>query len=187
MILTCEVMFWVLVAGGLAARYLLRARRLSTALLLSVPVLDVVLLAVIAVHLGSGGTADPGHGLGALYLGFTVAYGHPMIRWADARFARRFADGPAPVKPPKHGRPAARREAAGWLRCTAACAIGAATLAALLLWVDAPPRTAALNGFFTPLAIIMFWNTVITAWGIVAALTTRKTAEGEPAKATQPR
>ncbi|MFC4564256.1 hypothetical protein ACFO4E_20535 [Nocardiopsis mangrovi] len=184
-ILACEVMFWVLVVGGLAARYLLRAQRLSTALLLAVPVLDVVLLTVIAVHLQSGGTADFSHGLGALYLGFTVAYGHPMIRWADVRFAHRFAGGPAPVKPPKQGPAAVRREAAGWVRCTVACAIGAAALAALVLWVGDPSRTAALRGSFTPLAVVMFWNTVLAVWGILAARTPRP-AHDHPAGADEP-
>jgi hypothetical protein len=33
----CEVGFWVLLAAGLTARYLLRAHRLSTVLLLLVP------------------------------------------------------------------------------------------------------------------------------------------------------
>ncbi|MFC7745195.1 hypothetical protein ACFQXA_36380 [Nocardiopsis composta] len=114
-ILACEVLFWVLVLGGLAVRYLLRMRRTSAVLLLLVPVLDVVLIAAIALHLAAGGTAEFGHGLGALYLGFTVAFGHSVIRWVDVRFAHRFADGPPPVRPPKKGR---RRCAA---RCSAGC------------------------------------------------------------------
>ncbi|WP_017594813.1 hypothetical protein [Nocardiopsis potens] len=170
-ILACEVLFWVLVLGGLAVRYLLRMPRTSTALLLSVPVLDVVLLGAIALHLAGGGTAELGHGLGALYLGFTVAFGHTVIRWADVRFAHRFAGGPPPARPPRKGAPAIRREALGWLQTTLACAIGAAVLVGLILFTGDPERTAVLNGYFTPLGIVMFWNTVIAAWGILSALT----------------
>ncbi|WP_424326067.1 hypothetical protein [Gordonia sp. (in: high G+C Gram-positive bacteria)] len=34
--------------------------------------------------------------LARLYLGVTVVFGPRLIRWADARFAHRFAGGPAP-------------------------------------------------------------------------------------------
>ncbi|MFB9803008.1 hypothetical protein ACFFN5_21045, partial [Streptomonospora salina] len=94
LILACEALFWIFAAGGLAARYVLRRSRLSSALLVSVPLVDLVLLAVIAVHLALGGTADSSHGLGALYLGFTVAYGSSVVGWLDVRFAHRFAGGP---------------------------------------------------------------------------------------------
>ena len=50
----CEVGFWVLLGAGLAARYLLRARRLSTVLLLLVPVLDVVLVTASLVDVAGG-------------------------------------------------------------------------------------------------------------------------------------
>ncbi|MDA0567925.1 hypothetical protein LG943_26915 [Streptomonospora sp. S1-112] len=169
-ILACEVLFWVLVLGGLSARYLLRMRRLSTVLLLLVPVLDVVLLAVIAGHLATGGTADASHGLGALYLGFTVAYGHSMITWADARFAHRFAGGPPPVKPPKHGPARVRSEAVAWLRALLAAALGAGALGALIWAVGDLERTRALLQFFQPLATFLVIHTIISVWDITSAL-----------------
>nr|WP_255430194.1 hypothetical protein [Streptomonospora sp. PA3] len=173
-------MFWVLLLGGLAARYLLRRTRLSTALLVSVPVLDAVLLAVIAVHLASGGTADASHGLGALYLGFTVAYGHPIIKWTDVRFAHRFAGGPPPAKPPKRGMPAVRREAAAWLRCVLACALGAGVLGGLIVFVGDPARTAALAQSFSPLGTILVVHTIASVWIVAEALLGRRdTAGGE--------
>ncbi|WP_433276419.1 hypothetical protein ACQPZA_34435 [Pseudonocardia xinjiangensis] len=98
-----EVGFWVLLAAGLAARYLLRARRLSTVLLLLVPVLDVVLVSAALVDVAGGSPPDATHGLAAVYLGGTVAFGHSLIRWADARFAHRFAGGPPPPRPPRYG------------------------------------------------------------------------------------
>src|SRR5690606_21506335 len=185
-ILACEVLFWVLVLGGLAVRYLLRMRRTSAVLLLLVPVLDVVLIAAIALHLAAGGTAEFGHGLGALYLGFTVAFGHSVIRWVDVRFAHRFADGPPPVRPPKKGAPAVRREVLGWLQTALGCALGAAALGGLILFTGDPERTAVLNGFFTPLAIVMFWNTVIAVWGIVEALSGGSGSGGERSEQPAP-
>ncbi|MFD1534355.1 hypothetical protein [Pseudonocardia aurantiaca] len=99
----CEVGFWVLLGAGLAARYLLRARRLSTVLLVLVPVLDVVLVTASLVDVAGGSPPSLTHGLAAVYLGFTVAFGHSMIRWADTAFAHRFAGGPPPRKPPQYG------------------------------------------------------------------------------------
>ena len=65
-IVACEIGFWVLLGAGLAARYLLRARLLSTALLIAVPLVDVVLLAATAIDLRRGGQAGLTHGLAAV-------------------------------------------------------------------------------------------------------------------------
>ncbi|MBT2491366.1 hypothetical protein J7E96_23145 [Streptomyces sp. ISL-96] len=103
LIIICEVGFWVLLAGGLALRYLAKMPRAGVAVLLMEPLLEVVLLVVTAVDLKNGAEPDWKHGLAAVYIGFTVAFGHRVIKWADARFAHRFAGGSAPVRPPKYG------------------------------------------------------------------------------------
>lgn len=103
-----EIAFWVFLVAGLAARYVLRRARLGAALLLGVPVTDVVLVVASTADLAAGGEPSRVHGLAAVYLGVTVAFGHSLVRWADARFAHRFAGGPRPVKPPRGG-PARRR------------------------------------------------------------------------------
>ena len=103
LIIACEIMFWVFIAAGLAARYLLRRKTLGAALLICAPLVDVVLLVATALDLRGGGEANFTHGLAAAYIGFSVAFGHSLISWADARFAYRFAGGPAPVAPPKYG------------------------------------------------------------------------------------
>ncbi|MGI9001195.1 MAG: hypothetical protein ACR2GH_05970 [Pseudonocardia sp.] len=99
----CEVGFWVLAGAGLAARYLLRARRMSTVLLLAVPVVDIVLVTASVLDVARVSPPGLSHGLAAVYLGFTVAFGHSMVRWADSRFAHRFAGGPPPPRPPRYG------------------------------------------------------------------------------------
>ncbi|CAM5444816.1 hypothetical protein SGLAM104S_02192 [Streptomyces glaucescens] len=58
LIIACEVGFWVLLALGLAVRYLLKWRRTSNVLLLCEPVLELVLFVATAVDLKNG--AEPG-------------------------------------------------------------------------------------------------------------------------------
>ena len=50
-IVACEIGFWVVLAAGLVSRYVLRRRRLSTALLAAVPLVDLVLLVVSVLDL----------------------------------------------------------------------------------------------------------------------------------------
>ncbi|MEK8225987.1 hypothetical protein NKG05_07805 [Oerskovia sp. M15] len=88
---------------GLLARYVLHRQRLSTVLLLSVPLIDLLLVTVSVADVAGGSPPEAVHGLAAVYLGFTVAFGHSIIRWADAHAAYRFGGGPKPVKPPKDG------------------------------------------------------------------------------------
>lgn len=54
LIVICEVGFWVLLAAGLATRYLLKMPRAGMALLLCEPLLEVVLLVVTALDLKNG-------------------------------------------------------------------------------------------------------------------------------------
>ncbi len=92
-----EIGFWVLVGSGLVARYLLRRPRLGAGLLVAAPLVDLVLLTVSVLDLRQGGDASIVHALAAIYIGVSVGFGNAMIRWADVRFAHRFAGGPAPV------------------------------------------------------------------------------------------
>lgn len=110
LIVACEVAFWGLLGAGLVTRYVLRWPRLSASLLVGVPLVDLVLLAATVVDLRRGATATAAHGLAAAYIGFSVAFGHGIIRWADDRFAHRFAGGPPPRRPPRYGRERARTE-----------------------------------------------------------------------------
>ncbi|MFE0334969.1 hypothetical protein ACFW1I_12280, partial [Streptomyces sp. NPDC058955] len=110
LIVVCEVGFWVLLAAGLAARYLLRMPRLGLGLLLCEPLLEVLLLVVTAMDLKNG--ADPSwrHGLAAVYIGYTVGHGHRTVKWLDGHAAHRFGGAPPPPKPPRYGRGRARHE-----------------------------------------------------------------------------
>ncbi|MFI9600965.1 hypothetical protein ACIHCX_13955 [Streptomyces sp. NPDC052043] len=147
LIVACEVGFWVLLALGLTARYLLRWRRTGLALLLCEPLLELVLFAVTAFDLRNG--AKPGweHGLAALYLGFTVGYGHSTIRWLDGHAAHRLAGAPRPPKPPRHGLARARHEGRLWLRTLLASTVALALLQAAVRYVDTPSAADPLRSW----------------------------------------
>ncbi|MEV7971807.1 hypothetical protein [Cellulomonas sp. NPDC089187] len=165
-IIACEVGFWVAVLGGLVARYPARRPRLGTVLLVAAPLIDVLLLALVTVDLLGGGTASWHHGLAALYIGISVAYGHRMIAWADVRFAHRFDGGPAPIKP------------TGWAytatcwkdvaRTLLAAVIAAGLVGGLILIVDDRSRTDELLGLFPLLGLVvgidLLWAISYTLW-----------------------
>ncbi|MFP5019552.1 hypothetical protein [Pseudonocardia phyllosphaerae] len=126
-----EVAFWGFLLAGLATRYLLRRRRLGGIVLLGVPLVDVVLVTAAAGDVLTGGEPASVHGLAALYLGVTVAFGHSLVRWADVRFAHRFAGGPTPVKPPRGGLARTRHEWREFGKVVATWVITAAVLVLL--------------------------------------------------------
>ncbi|MEU4640364.1 hypothetical protein [Micromonospora sp. NPDC023814] len=164
-IVACEIGFWVVLAAGLVARYPLRRPRLGAALLVCVPLVDLVLLAASALDLRRGATADVTHGLAAAYLGFSVAFGHSMIRWADQRFAHRFAGGPPPVKPPRHGWARTRHEWREWGKGLLGWAIACALLGAAIVWVDDAERTRELTNWIGRLSLaIVIWLVAFPVW-----------------------
>lgn len=161
-IITCEVLFWVLVLAGLATRYLLRRPRLGGWLLVAAPLVDLVLLAATVLDLRSGAAATTAHALAAVYLGVSVGFGHSMVRWADVRFAHRFAGGPAPERPPRTGRAHAARERKGFARHLLAYAVGAALLGGATLVIGDPARTAALTD------VLRLWSLVVAVDGAIS-------------------
>jgi hypothetical protein len=140
-----ETGFWVVLAAGLSVRYLLRRPRAGAVLLLCVPLIDVLLLTATTVDLARGAEPTAAHGLAVFYLGFTVAYGHYLITWADRHFAHRFADGPKPAKPPRYGWSRARHEWRVWLLTLLAVAIATPILQALIWMVGDAARSEALQ------------------------------------------
>ncbi|PXX66371.1 hypothetical protein DFR70_103119 [Nocardia tenerifensis] len=162
LIIGCEIGFWVLLLIGLAVRYLTSARRLSNVLLASVPLVDVVLLAASVIDLRRGGEASLTHGLAAIYIGVSIAFGSQMIDWADQRFAHRFAGGPAPIRPPKAGREHAARERGQWLKHLLAYAVAAAVLGVFTLLVGDTDRTAPLWGVMAPWTLILAIDFVVS-------------------------
>ncbi|WP_069165058.1 hypothetical protein [Nocardia altamirensis] len=162
LIIGCEIGFWVLIALGLAVRYLTSARRLSTVLLACVPLVDVLLLTAAVIDLRRGGETSFTHGLAAIYIGVSIAFGPQMIDWADQRFAHRFAGGPAPVRPPKTGSAHAARERVQWVRHLLAYAVAAVVLGLFTLLVGELDRTAPLWGVLAPWTVVLAIDFVVS-------------------------
>lgn len=170
-IAACEIGFWVVLGAALTARYLLRKRRLSTVLLVCVPLVDVVLFAATVLDLSRGGVANVTHGLAAAYIGFSIAYGHSMIRWADQRFAHRFAGGPPPWRPPKDGWPRARYEWREWGKGVLGWAAASAMLLGAIVWIDDWERSQALAGWIARLSLaLVIWLIGWPVWTTISAL-----------------
>ena len=177
LIVGCEVAFWVVLLLGLAARYLLRRRTLSRLLLLSLPLLDLALLAFTALDLRSGAQATFAHGLAAAYVGFTVGFGGLTVAWADRHFAHRFAGAPAPPKAPTRGWPALRYELVLWARCLIAVAITLVLIAALIALVGDDTATQALREWFwIAIGCAFFWFIFGPLWTLLFASWRRENA-----------
>ncbi|MWV48716.1 hypothetical protein GRS96_05410 [Rathayibacter sp. VKM Ac-2803] len=161
-VIACEIGFWVVIALGLIARYALRWKRTGAVLLALTPVVDVVLLFATAIDLHNGATASFAHSLSAVYLGFSIAYGHALVRAADLRFAHRFAGGPAPQK--LSGSAHARSCWKDLARTTLAAAIAAGVVLLLGAIAGDPARTGALEGVF-PILLLVVAIEVVTAVG----------------------
>ncbi|MGW0845589.1 hypothetical protein ACWD26_36730 [Streptomyces sp. NPDC002787] len=147
LIIACEVGFWVLLVLALAVRYLLNKRRASVVLLLCEPVLELVLFVVTAIDLKNGAEPSWEHGVAALYIGFTVGYGHYMIRWLDGHAAHRLAGGPKPVGPPKYGLARARYEGRLWARTLVAAGVALALLQIAVWYVGDDGDVDSLRSF----------------------------------------
>ncbi|MCX5416644.1 hypothetical protein [Streptomyces sp. NBC_00059] len=168
LIVLCEIGFWVLLAAGLALRYIARKPRLGAAVLLCEPLLEVVLLVVTAIDLKNGAEPDWKHGLAAVYIGFTVGLGHSTIKWVDARVAHRFAGGPPPVRPPKYGMARAVHEWRTAARWILAAVTAMALLQAAVWYVGGDGDTGSLRMWQQKMLWVIGINLVIavgyTAW-----------------------
>ncbi|MFJ4620408.1 hypothetical protein [Streptomyces sp. NPDC088812] len=147
LIAVCEIGFWVLLAAGLAARYLLRMDRTGIALLLCEPLLEVVLLAVTALDLKHGAEPNWTHGLAALYIGYTAGHGHRTVQWLDGHAAHRLAGAPRPAGPPRYGMARARHEGRVWLGTLTAAVVATVLLQIAAWYVDDPGRTGPLESW----------------------------------------
>ncbi|QFG19965.1 hypothetical protein [Actinomadura sp. WMMB 499] len=167
-IAACEIGFWVVLGAGLAARYPLRLRRLGALLLLCVPLIDAVLLGATVLDLRRGAEAGFAHGLAAAYLGYSIAFGHSMVRWADERFAHRFAGGPPPRGKPKGGRARTRYEWREFGKAAIATAIACGLLVGMIALVGDAGRTEALWGWTARLGVVLaiwaIWPVSHTFW-----------------------
>jgi hypothetical protein len=156
LIVACEIAFWVALLSGLAARYVLNRPRLGAVLLVATPLVDVALLAFTVIDLRNGATASTAHAVAAVYIGVSVAFGHQMVRTADARFAHRFAGASTPPGRPRSGPEHAAHQRRGWLRHLVAWEIGVSLLLGGRALVGDADRTEAL------LQTAALWTLILT-------------------------
>jgi hypothetical protein len=175
LIVVCEVAFWLTLLLGLVVRYMLRRRSLSRWLLLSLPLIDILLLIFTALDLAAGATVTFAHGLAAVYIGFTIAFGSIAVRWADAHFAHRFAAGSAPPKPPNRGWKAVRYELGLWLRCIAAWIIALGLLSTLIAFLGNETPTESLQIWYRlGIGSVFFWFLFGPLWTLIFSSWRRK-------------
>jgi hypothetical protein len=93
-----------------------------------------------------------------------------MIRWADQRFAHRFAGGPPPWRPPRDGWPRVRYEWREWGKAVFGAAVASAVLLGGVVWVDDWQRTQALVEWIGKLALaLLVWLVGWPLWATVKA------------------
>jgi hypothetical protein len=178
LIVACEVGFWVTLLLALAVRYLFRKEQLGRALLVCLPLIDLLLLIFTATDLRRGTPATFAHGLAAAYIGFTVAFGGMAVKWADAHFAHRFAAGPTPPKSPSRGWELVRYDFKLWGRCVAACFITMALVEALVQFVGNSEATEPLLAWHKhAFGCIVIWFFFGPAWSL-ASVAVRALAGG---------
>ncbi|MFE1316973.1 hypothetical protein [Kitasatospora phosalacinea] len=163
LIVAGEAGFWVVLAAGLLARYGLRLRRTGAVLLALLPVVDLAILAATVADLRGGATADWTHGLAAAYVGFSLAYGHRLVRWADGHAAHRLAGGPKPAGMPKYGAARARYEWGVFTLTLLAAAVTVALVAAVQWLAGDGARTAALNSWYPRMGLVVGINLLVAA------------------------
>lgn len=170
LIVACEIGFWVVLLGALAVRYLVRSKPLSRALLVCLPLIDLLLLYFTATDLRRGATATFAHGLAAAYIGFTVAFGGVAVRWADAHFAHRFAGGTTPAKVPSRGWALVRHDVKLWARCIAACLITMVLVEALAAFMGGGEATQPLLAWQRhAFGCIVLWFFFGPLWSLATA------------------
>ncbi|WP_294751617.1 hypothetical protein [uncultured Exiguobacterium sp.] len=157
-IVCCEILFWVFIVAGLIVRYGFRREKLGFRLMAMSPVIDIVLLLLTVFDLSRGSTATLAHGLAAIYIGVSLAFGKQMIAWADERY-RRFI---LREQVSRERISKARKERNGFYRHVLAFLIGGALLGAMILWLGDAEQTESL------LRTLQLWGLVLVIDGVIS-------------------
>ena len=155
-IILAEIAFWVVISAGLISRYIWKRQRLSIVLLALTPVIDLALLMLTAIDLRNGQAASVVHGIAAIYIGVSVAYGKTMIEWADEKFHQWILKQPK-EKNPLFGKAKGIHELKLWIRHIVAYGIGSALLYGMIQYIGESGDTG------------VFWQ-MIKYWGIIVLI-----------------
>lgn len=161
MIVACEIAFWIVIVSGLFVRYVFKRNKLGLFLLALTPVIDLILIVITSIDLYRGAVATQAHGIAAVYIGVSIAFGKSMIEWTDERFQYYLMKkGPKPKK--RFGMDYAKHYVKGWLRHVVAYAIGAVFLAGMIYLIQDPSRTEVLSGILKTWSLILGVDFLIT-------------------------
>ncbi|MEU8990479.1 hypothetical protein AB0C98_29315 [Streptomyces sp. NPDC048558] len=144
--------------AALGRTFASRAGRRGPPLLALAHEKDVVLLGATVTSIQDGAEPTVWHGLSAAYLGITVVYGHRTVRWADAKFARRFGGAAAARRPELYGRAAVVDAWKSWLRFLLAYAISVGLIFGLVVLIGTLDEGAPV------LLYSLIWPTATTIW-----------------------
>lgn len=154
LIIACEIGFWVFISLGLTTRYVFKKKKLGLVFLALTPVVDLVLLIVTSYDLYRGAVATTAHGIAAVYLGFSLAFGKSLIQKTDELFQYYvMKTGPKPIK--LYGVEYAKNYLRNWLRHLVAYIFGASLIGIIYLIVN------DLERIHTMLRILSFWTTFL--------------------------
>jgi hypothetical protein len=161
LIIGCEIAFWVVIAVGLLFRYMFNRPKLGMFFLALTPVVDLILLIATGFDLYRGATATIAHGIAAVYIGVSIAFGKSMINWADERFRYYVVkQGTQPVT--RYGMEYAKHYLKSFIRHIAAFVIGAGILVAMIYFIQNPDRTQALYRIFMIWGVALGVDLIIT-------------------------
>jgi hypothetical protein len=161
MIVACEIAFWVVIGAGLFTRYIWKRQKLGLFFLALTPVVDFILLCVTSIDLYNGATATFAHGIAAVYIGVSIAFGKSMIKWADERFQYFvLKQGEKPKK--LYGIEYAKNYFKGWVRHVIAYIIGAGMLVLMIYFIDDSEKTMNLLRILSVWTIVLVIDFIIT-------------------------
>ena len=160
LIVACEISFWIVIILGLVMRYIVKRPKLGFLLLALTPVIDIILLIFTGLDLYNGAIATTVHGIAAIYIGVSVAFGKSMIQWADERF-QYYVTKKGPRSKKRYGYDYAKHYLKGWFRHVLAYLIGIGLLFSIIYIIDHASRTEALMGTFKIWSLILAIDFII--------------------------
>lgn len=164
LILAMEIAFWVLLGLGLLLRYPLRQPRLGLLMFALTPLVDLILLSLVVVDLRGGATPSWQHAMAAFYIGFSLMFGHDMIRWADRQYRVRVRGEHVPR--PVSDTPV-RDEWRSFLKAVGAVAIALGALEVVIALADNPSAGDLRGVWGTATVILAIWLLTGPVWALL--------------------
>ncbi|MGE7093070.1 hypothetical protein ACQKII_16765 [Lysinibacillus sp. NPDC048646] len=160
-IITAEIAFWIVIIVGLICRYVFKMPKLSIFFFALTPVIDLLLVLLTAMDLKAGTPASTAHGIAAIYIGVSIAYGKTMISWADVKFQQWILKASI-EKETLTGMAKGKHEMNMLGRHIVAYIIGAGLLYAMTLFIGSNTDTSPL------FQVMKVWGIVLTIDAIIS-------------------